>query len=778
MVIDVNGFVTSLVGTILSFLFPEIIDWNAMSRLNQWVISGFIILGLAAAVIFIFLYAIRLYTLRRANKRIECAIKQNHEPDDLREQLFGSKTWAHTLYTDYTRAWKAACPRNKNKAAFPVSLKDFIPSHQVVESCCYHKLALAMPGIFVSLGILGTFYGVMCGINNINPSNVEKLSQEIFVLIAGLKVAFMTSLIGITLSIFFTFVHRLLVEGIIRSYDKLNSLCFKYLCPCESEEESSRLVMEQLDEVNQSIKTMATDLATQLSDSLGPAIGTALGEHVVPAIEAMVEGMTNSAQQTKDHNETIARSIDQSIGGLGDVISRHLDNAQKRQEEVMDGVLKEYVENMNHTFKDLFDEMGRVVQETMQVQKDIHEGMTDFSSFVRGNFEKQEELLKSTTQAANVMADTIGQFESITSSVESTTKSLERTGDVVDRAAEKTKEIYDAVERAAEVAVGRVNAMQESMDETWETMSKRTEELIGGMEELISGQVTRIHESLDQTIGELGRTINESAGGMTEAWENIHKHADQLVTTLDGTTREFGDNIGQGLTKGLEIFDQKVAEVVERFSGTLHETKESITLLSPTLEKLTQGISGMQQEMGTQKEVLERLTEISEISVVPSVEKSHDAARMISESTMAISEASKELMGWVNVQEQFIHNLQTAIHDEKKEHVSALGEKLELFANEISPVLKERMVVDEKILNAMGEITSGDRDVVRYLEIQGGHLKRLEENFQSLGSKSQEAIGGYLNKMEQSFAAVTDLLEKAVAEGEHRNRFSLFGGGR
>ncbi|WP_300668333.1 hypothetical protein [Desulfoluna sp.] len=537
---------------------------------------------------------------------------------------------------------------------------------------------------------------------------------------------------------------------------------------------------------------MATDLATQLSDSLGPAIGSALGEHVVPAIQAMMKGMGENSQQVKVHNEKVADLIEQSLGGLGDILSEHLDDAQKRQTEVMDGVLKEYVENMNHTFKDLFEEMGSVVRETMQAQKHIHEGMIDFSSFVRDNFDQQEQLIESTTKAANVMVNTLGQFELITTSVESTAKSLEHTGDVVDRAAGKTKEIYEAVESAAQVAVDRVNAMQESMDETWETMSKRTEDLLGGMEKLFSGQVTRFHESLEKTIGELGRTINESAGGMAEAWESIHKHADDLVTTLAGTTREFSENVGGSLTRGLEIFDQKVAEVVERFSGTLHETKESINLLAPTLDKLNQGISGMQEEMGTQKDVLGRLVQISEMSVVPSVEKSYEAAKLLSEGTVAISHACNELMGWVEAQEGFVHNLQAAIEDEKKEHVIALGDMLQRFAGEINPVLKERMAVDEQILEAMNQMASGDKQVVRHLEIQGGHLKGLDTKIENWGSKGEVALGGYLSsvkethkeinaqgsRLEESFTTFSGLLEKAILDGENRSRFSFFGGNK
>ena len=785
-------YVTNFVGVILSKWMPWLIDWDKMRYMNQAIIAGFICFGVLSSLGFILCYLRRGVSLYRASKKITKSMEDPDRLEDHRMDLFSDSSWANQSFKDYIRAWKAALPREGSKAAFPVSFKDYLSPQHVVESCCYHKLALALPGIFVSLGIFGTFFGVMCGINNINPGNVDGLSQEIFTLIAGLKVAFMTSLIGICFSVSFTLAHRLVVEWISRSYAKLNDLCFQYLCPCETEETSSLLIMEQLDEVNQSIKTLATDLATQLSGSLGPAIGSALGEHVVPAIQAMMEGMGENAHQVKTHNEKVANLIEQSIGGLGDVLSEHLDDAQKRQTEVMDGVLKEYVENMNHTFKDLFEEMGSVVRETMQAQKHIHEGLIDFSSFVRDNFDKQEELIESTTKAANVMANTIGQFELITTSVKSTAKSLEHTGEVVDRAAEKTKEIYEAVESAAQVAVDQVNAMQESMDKTWETMSKRTEDLLGGMEELFSGQVARFHESLEKTIGELGQTINESAGGMAEAWESIHKHADDLVTTLAGTTREFSENVGGSLTRGLGIFDEKVAEVVERFSGTLHETKESINLLSPTLEKLNQGISGMQEEMGTQKDVLGQLIQISEMSVVPSVEKSYEAAKILSEGTITISHACKELTGWVEAQEGFVRSLQAAIEDEKKEHVVALGDMLQRFAEEINPVLKERMVVDEQILVAMNQMALGDNQVVHHLEIQGDHLKGLDTKIENWGSKGEEALGGYLSRVEEthkeinaqgsrlekSFTTFSGLLEKAILDGDSKSRFSFFGGNK
>jgi len=434
---------------LISFIklcFMDLLGFIELSYAESKFTVWFGIIALIVIVYFVFAYLIRLWTIPTINKKFEKKFSDNNSKVRLRNTLFSSRKWAIKKYDEYLKSWESAIPSGSDKASFPVYLTDYLPQREVIESCCNHRMALALPGILVSLGIFGTFLGVRSGISNINPGNIENLSQEIFVLIAGLKVAFITSLMGISFSVFFTVTHRYLIRCIERKYEKLNIKCYQLLCPCIPDEDSTRVVLEQFDEMNQSIKTLATDMATYLSDSLGPAIGSAMGEHIVPAIETMMQKMDDNSQQLKVHNNKVANVINQSIGGLGDVLNQHLDDAQKRQEKVMDGVLKEYVENMNHTFKDLFNEMGNVVRETMLAQKHIHDGMTDFSGIIRSNFEKQEELLESTTTAAQIMADTIGQFEGITSSVESTAMSLKSTGEVVDRAAEKTKEIYGSVE--------------------------------------------------------------------------------------------------------------------------------------------------------------------------------------------------------------------------------------------------------------------------------------------------------------------------------------------
>ena len=62
-----------------------------------------------------------------------------------------------------------------------------------------HKRLLEMvPDIFTSLGILGTFVGLVWGLKNFEPSNYEAMTTSVASLVDGIKVAFLTSIYGIS----------------------------------------------------------------------------------------------------------------------------------------------------------------------------------------------------------------------------------------------------------------------------------------------------------------------------------------------------------------------------------------------------------------------------------------------------------------------------------------------------------------------------------------------------------------------------------------------------
>lgn len=63
------------------------------------------------------------------------------------------------------------------------------------------KFLEVIPDILTSAGILGTFIGLVVGLREFDPSGYQQMSQSMKPLINGIKVAFLTSIYGIALSL-------------------------------------------------------------------------------------------------------------------------------------------------------------------------------------------------------------------------------------------------------------------------------------------------------------------------------------------------------------------------------------------------------------------------------------------------------------------------------------------------------------------------------------------------------------------------------------------------
>ena len=101
--------------------------------------------------------------------------------------------------------------KDGKKSNIPAS--EFIYDNSV---CKCNKVNLRMldtaSGTLVGLGLLGTFLGLTLGIQGFDSSNTDKINESIQGLLNGMGTAFLTSLLGMFLSIVFTFIDLSLIH--------------------------------------------------------------------------------------------------------------------------------------------------------------------------------------------------------------------------------------------------------------------------------------------------------------------------------------------------------------------------------------------------------------------------------------------------------------------------------------------------------------------------------------------------------------------------------------
>jgi hypothetical protein len=63
-----------------------------------------------------------------------------------------------------------------------------------------------VPDVMTSLGILGTFVGLVWGMKSFDTSSFDVMTNSVSSLVEGIKVAFLTSIYGLVMSIAFSIV--------------------------------------------------------------------------------------------------------------------------------------------------------------------------------------------------------------------------------------------------------------------------------------------------------------------------------------------------------------------------------------------------------------------------------------------------------------------------------------------------------------------------------------------------------------------------------------------
>ena len=85
-----------------------------------------------------------------------------------------------------------------------VDLEEYLNDEEL-DSYVHKRMLEMIPDILTSLGILGTFVGLVWGLRNFEPSSYESMTSSVSMLVEGIKVAFLTSIYGVSLSIVYTY---------------------------------------------------------------------------------------------------------------------------------------------------------------------------------------------------------------------------------------------------------------------------------------------------------------------------------------------------------------------------------------------------------------------------------------------------------------------------------------------------------------------------------------------------------------------------------------------
>ena len=179
-----------------------------------------------------------------------------------------------------------------DRRGLPCNVEDYINDDTVTHGPGNATLAELIPGLLTSLGILGTFMGMMRGLSGLDFSNSDAIIEGIPVLLDGMKFAFGTSVAGVSCSIAFNMLNRILQGSSYRAIDDFVE-CFTTLAMQRPLDNDVQLICQNQDS-NHMLSGLTEVLPVTVEDSITRAmtpVAAAMDNFLVGATRAQVDGV-------------------------------------------------------------------------------------------------------------------------------------------------------------------------------------------------------------------------------------------------------------------------------------------------------------------------------------------------------------------------------------------------------------------------------------------------------------------------------------------------------
>ena len=147
-----------------------------------------------------------------------------------RDDFFGQKT-LDTIFYDYQVKVKG----QRESGQILSDIDDYI-NEEILALHSWQSLITQIPGTLTGLGILGTFIGLIVGIQGIGFSSVNAALSSVQTLLNGIQIAFYTSITGVILSLLFNLLYRMVWNTMIRQLGMFSTEFHRKVIPSVEEQ--------------------------------------------------------------------------------------------------------------------------------------------------------------------------------------------------------------------------------------------------------------------------------------------------------------------------------------------------------------------------------------------------------------------------------------------------------------------------------------------------------------------------------------------------------------
>lgn len=567
------------------------------------------------------------------------------------------------------------------------------------------------PNLMTSLGILGTFAGIVVGLMEFDPQNID---GSISLLLSGLKTAFLTSLVGMCANIAFKAIEpfipakNVVVEGV--GPDEIYSVMDQQLKVSQSLVDSIRGDEES------SLASQVRLLRSDVND------GNKLVKNELSEINAHHKNTVESLSLMHTSHSAFSERLWDEMDKFGEMLS-------KSATEQVINALKEVIVDFNNNLTEQFGENFKRLDDSVKKLVDWQE-----------NYRQQ---LKEMAHTYQLGVDAIAYTEKSVAHISERTESIP-----------KTMEKLHAV---MELGHGQVTELEQRLDAFKELRDKAVEAM-PEIQRQLDDTMTVISSSVSAASSHYETMLSESKA-MIDSFSDEHKLATQQFTEstgqgIDTMTSELGaalSNMNDSITKTI---DESGSQLLSTVEGSMNKVTTSVEstcasfeqLINQTNETISDYSASAQETLKAANQHLESAKEETRIAM-------DDFASAHTSATQQFSTTADDNIHKINVG---IESAVTEFSTKVNETVDAVGKSLientENSLSLVSVAVQASSETCEKLIADTSDTIEQHASCVQQL------LSSANEHMEKVGEENRIALDNFASahtSATQHFTATT-----------------------
>ena len=560
--------------------------------------------------------------------------------------------YADTLHTVVT-ATSGGVQLTEVRATIPAEA--MFTRDVLVDSRLFDDFTKHLPGVLTGLGIIGTFAGLLTGLENFHPSSTQTAGSELDKLLLGVQHAFIASGFAIGSAMFVVTISKLVLAIFYGRVEQLTHLVDSLYRMGAGEEYLSRLVKASegneshtatlKDALVEDLKTILINISEkQIEAHL--SVATQIGSHIEKQTQAQVEASSRLEERLTDFQRDTSTQNGEQVSHL------------------MESLLTGFMTKLEETFG---DQMQRSSQILLSVQNSMQELLT--------SIEKTND--KASSQMQDVLVKAI---ESVSKNQDEMTSQMRQFVEEFRKSAsDEQRKSKDAMDEAIASILNQVKETTELLKNSREKAHVADEQRTKNLTDQVGSVVGGLSTQLDTLIATLSNQV-------TKTQENITQIGQITTSAIQGMNRG-AETMGTAADR-FESAGNKVSNVLENSSDLARQMDGSSRALSSASEAVRAGFEQYERSRLTVEEQIALLQQLVEVA------KSQTGL-----STSLIEEMA------ANVEKV------KAVHQESRQHLDevnkALADAFEKFGQQLLTQISNSIkLTDQHVGQSVGHLSA------------------------------------------------------------------------